>query len=61
MSIRKTQVLRGKVKAINLDLEDIAMEVAFKSLGPDEIFYRDNVYKRKDRMIGTECRNPLKS
>lgn len=50
MSIRKTPVLRGKVRAINLNLEDTAMEVAFKTLGPEEIFDGDNGNRK-----GEEC------
>jgi len=36
MSIGTSLELRGKVRAINLNLEIIGMEVVFKTLGLDE-------------------------
>lgn len=37
MSIQTSLELRGKVSAINLNLEIIGMEVVFKTLGLDEL------------------------
>lgn len=42
MSIRTSLELRGKVRAIHLNLKVTDMEVVFKTLGLDEFAYGDN-------------------
>lgn len=49
MSTRTSLELRGKVRAVNLNLKVTHVEVVFKTLGLDEFAYRDNVDRKQKR------------